>query len=377
MPFHLTAEQAAACHELALADRGRKVTLSGGQLWAWANEHEVACIIGHHADPSLAAEAAWSEAHETVARRTGAFLAEAEKVAGRLAAAGIPVVALKNAGIAAGLVTCPGCSPMGDVDLLVRSRDFRTAHHLILEAGFRFAFRSSLETVDLDRAERSGGAEYCKELPGGMLFWLELQWRPVAGRWIRPDQEPDADQLVANSMAVPGRQLRILAAEDNLLQVCLHTAKHSFVRAPGLRLHLDVERIVRCQPLDWELFAARVRDLRVCTPVYFSLLLPQQLFSTPVPAAVLQALRPAKWKERLLIRWLGRIGLCHPAQRKFGRIAYLLFNALLFDSAGGLLRAVFPDSNWMRRQYGVKNSFQLPYYHCHRLWSLVFRRGRT
>ena len=84
------------------------------------------------------------------------------------------------------------------------------------------------------------------------------------------DQEPQAEELLARSVPIPGSAARLLAPEDNLLQVALHTAKHSYVRAPGFRLHTDVDRIVRRQPLNWEVFLTRVMSLEVKTPVYFS-----------------------------------------------------------------------------------------------------------
>ena len=49
-------------------------------------------------------------------------------------------------------------------------------------------------------------------------------------------------------------EYQILSPEDNLLQVALHTAKHSYVRAPGFRLHSDVDRIVCFQEINWNIF---------------------------------------------------------------------------------------------------------------------------
>ena len=85
-------------------------------------------------------------------------------------------------------------------------------------------------------------------------MWVELQWRPVAGRWIREDQEPNADDLINRSLPITGTNVRLLAPEDNLLQVCLHTAKHSYMRAIGFRLHTDVDRIVNYQNINWNIF---------------------------------------------------------------------------------------------------------------------------
>jgi hypothetical protein len=266
---------------------------------------------------------------------------------------------------------------MGDLDVLVAQRHFRRAHELLLTDDYTFEFRSPLEKASLEAAEQSGGAEYWKGLPGGAKLWLELQWRPVAGRWIRPDQEPKAEELLAGSIPIPGSAVRLLAPEDNLLQVALHTAKHSYVRAPGFRLHTDVDRIVRRQPLNWEVFLARVMALEVKTPVYFSLAIPRFLFGTPIPEEVLAQLQPAAWKLALITNWLQRVGLFNPDAPKFGRAGFVLFTALLYDDLKGLWRGLFPDKAWMRSHYRFHRSWLLPYYYGRRLVDLALRRVST
>jgi hypothetical protein len=267
---------------------------------------------------------------------------------------------------------------MGDLDVLVEKRHFRRAHEILLSEGYHFEFRSPLEKTNLTDAEENGGAEYWKILPNGKKLWFELQWRPVAGRWIRPDQEPSAEELIDRSIPIPGTALRLLAPEDNLLQVALHTAKHTYVRAPGFRLHLDVENIVRAYPdLDWDLFVRRVESLQVKTAVYFSLHIPYELFGTPIPARVRKVLRPPRWKELLIVQWLNRVRLFNPHKKKFSKLGYILFNALLYDDFKGLLRGIFPNRTWMRNRYGFNNSLLLPFYHCRRLLDLTLRRANT
>ena len=80
--------------------------------------------------------------------------------------------------------------------------------------------------------------------------WVELQWRPIAAGGYSPYNEPNADRLIDNSIKIPNSSVRILSPEENLLQCSLHTAKHSYVRAPGFRLHSDVDRIVRYQKIN-------------------------------------------------------------------------------------------------------------------------------
>jgi hypothetical protein len=317
------------------------------------------------------------EFHDEIYKKLNSFLYAVDNIGAIFSNKRIDIVVLKNGGIARGIYPCPGCCPMGDIDVLIEKKNFSQAHQLLLENGYTFEYRSPLEEAELEAAEASGGAEYWKVLPDGENFWLELQWRPVAGRWIRPDQEPRAEDLIARSLPIPGTAVRLLSPEDNLLQVALHTAKHSYVRAPGFRLHLDVDRIVNYQEIDWDLFLDRVVCLGVKTPVYFSLLIPKELFETPIPDFVLSRLRPPTWKEKAIVSWLNKAGLFNPDEKKFGRIGYVLFTALLYDRPIDLFRVAFPDVSWLKKRYSVKNNFFLPYFYFHHLYTLLFRRLST
>jgi hypothetical protein len=383
----LTEPQRLLCR--AIADEPVEVRgAAARQLWeqlgdqaalALARENQVEPLLAHVLMETFGAAvpAPWRQAHDETWQRLGLYLGELDGLAARLAADGIPLAALKNGGIARGIFPCPGCCPMGDLDVLVSIRHFRRAHELLLDEGYSFEFRSPLEKASLEAAEQGGGAEYWKILPGGEKLWLELQWRPVAGRWIRPDQEPKAEELLAGSIPIPGSAARLLAPEDNLLQIALHTAKHSYVRAPGFRLHTDVDRIVRRQPLNWEVFLARVFSLEVKTPVYFSLAIPRFLFGTPIPDEVLAQLQPAAWKLALITGWLQSVGLFNPDEPKFGRLGFVVFTALLYDDLKGVWRGLFPGKAWMQAHYRFHRGWLLPYYYVRRLVDLAIRRVST
>jgi hypothetical protein len=58
---------------------------------------------------------------------------------------------------------------------------------------------------------------------------------------------------------------------------------------------MDLDWFGRSQPLGWQRFIEQVALQRVRTSVYFSLAIPKELFNTPIPDHVLNALRPAAW----------------------------------------------------------------------------------
>ena len=316
----------------------------------------------------------WQNSYDYTNELIKSYMTELDRVAELLAKNHITLVALKNSGITRGLYPFYGSCPMGDLDVLVRKSDFRKAHEVLVESGYQLKFRSPLEEENIDKAEQGGGAEYAAILPNGDNLWFELQWRPIAGRWIRHDQEPSGDELMDRSIEINGSLVRLLAPEDNLLQVCLHTAKHSYVRAPGFRLHTDVDRVVRSCSIDWLLFIQRVKQLQVKTPVFFSLALASDLLKTPIPEGVLSQLKPSGWKVWLISKWLQKVGLFDPDGKKWNRLGYIVFVSLLYDSIGGLLRGIIPDKKWMKQRYGVESSFVLPFFYIYRLLDLVWKR---
>lgn len=347
------------------------------ELWQFAKQNRSEPTVAHGLLETIGEEqlpVQWKEAHKKSLDLISSYMLELDRVADLLSTFGLPMVALKNAGIARGIYSCVGCCPMGDLDVLVKPGDFHQAHEILTENGFEMDTRCSLEEAELGHAEQSGGAEYTKLLSNGETLWFELQWRPVAGRWIRPDQEPSAEELMARSIEIPGTTVRLLAPEDNLIQVALHTAKHTYVRAPGFRLHTDVDRIVKFQKIDWEIFIDKVIRFQVKTAVYFSLIIPKELFGTPVPDEVLRELSPASWKNRLISSWLERIGLFNPDERKFGKIGYIIFNCLLYDSLLGLLKGILPSRKWLKEHYKFESNLLLPYYYIKRIANLTFKR---
>lgn len=294
--------------------------------------------------------------HRLSASRMSILLGELDGVGEALRESQIPCIALKNAGIARGIYPCAACCPMGDLDVLVEQSRFREAHEIVQQMGFEFSSRSEVEGADLDHAiEQGGGTEYVKQVDD-VEVWLELQWRPIAGRWIRKDQEPDGAECIARSVPIDGTAVRLLSPVDNMIQVALHTAKHSYLRAPGLRLHTDVDRLAHYYTPEWSDVVAEAERLEVKTAVYFSLAIPKELFDTPIPDEVLEALEPPAWKKSWITRWIRRAGLFNPDEKKFSRPGMMLFHALLYDDLSGLIASVCDED---KNSITIRNSPRL------------------
>lgn len=340
------------------------------KMYAVCHEHELDGVVGSYAlSLGLTLPAEWLKEYERQQKHLTFLREKAKEICALMDENGIPMVILKNGGIMIGMMEDAAQCPMEDIDSLVRKSDFYKAHEILVANGFEFKFRSEFEAEKLDEAYRDGATEYYITTPEGEKMWFELAWRAVAGRWIRPDLEPDTNGFIERSYMPDGTKAHVLSPEDNLLQVCIHTAKHSYVRAPGLRLHMDVDRIVAHAAIDWDLFVEKVKQTHVKTSTYLSLYIPSVLFGTAVPQWVLDALRPRN-AERLL-NLLAQAGLPHPMERKFNKIQFLRFQTSLYDSKKDIFRVIYPSKAWMNERYCCNGFFSRVWHTVCRLLDLV------
>ena len=266
------------------------------------------------------------------------------------------------------------------MEILVARDHLQEIHEYLVNIGYARSSREGRQSDDKTRPDydQRGWSVYCKTLDVGQVFWLNVMWRPVLRRWVPIGKELNAEDLRKRSVNITIRDttVRILSPEDNLLLCALHTASHSYVRGPGLRLQLDIDRIVRRTKINWNLFLERVKSHSVCVALFPSLSIPRGLLGTPVPDWVLDALVPSERRQRMILDWIAQASVFDRGGKRFGRHKFLLFESLLCDEGqvSGLVHAIFPPASWMQEGYNFRSNLLLPYYYGVRLADLARRR---
>ena len=137
---------------------------------------------------------------------------------------------------------------------------------------------------------------------------------------------------------------------DLLVQVAVHTSLHQFVLSPGLRLHMDVERLVRDLVIDWDAVVREIEAVGLRTRCFVSLSMAAGLLGAAIPDEVLQALAPAGTRSDKLLALIQSQGALDAEAPKLRGLRALKLDHLLEDRGAGawLGGLVWPPADWLR-----------------------------
>ena len=166
-----------------------------------------------------------------------------------------PVVPFKGPMLAQSLYGDSGLRSFSDLDLLISSADFEWAKQALAEIGFRPAkeFSPAVERFWLQKGyERSFNGAAGDNL-------VELQWALLPYFYA---VDLNLEKLLARSgeAVVGGCQMRCLSAEDSVIVLSLHAAKHLWGRLIWL---IDIAETLRAGSIDYGLVFSNARSLGI------------------------------------------------------------------------------------------------------------------
>ena len=164
----------------------------------------------------------------------------------------------------------------GDLDFLISPADFEQAKQALVELGYR---PSKELSPAVERFWLRKGYE-CSFDGAASKYLVELQWG-LTPHFYAIDLR--VEELLARSgrTVLGGHELASLSAEDSLLVLCLHAAKHLWMRLIWI---CDIAETIRTQVVDWGVVCARARTLGIVRMLGVSFWLVRTLFGVPIPA---------------------------------------------------------------------------------------------
>ncbi len=196
------------------------------------------------------------------------------ELAGSLSDIGVSSIVLKGPALAHTVYPEPEWRPFGDLDLLVRGRDWASARSAVETLGFRRNVPEPRPGFDV----RFGKAATHSNADGLQVDLHRTLVLGPFGLWI----EPEALFSATTEFSLGGRRLMRLDDEALFLHACVHA---SLGWAPPLLLPVrDVAQIGAGVRLDRSVMADRIRAWRLAPVVAHALEVAEELSGTVVPA---------------------------------------------------------------------------------------------
>ncbi|MGD1214829.1 MAG: nucleotidyltransferase family protein [Terriglobales bacterium] len=214
-------------------------------------------------------------AYEANLRRSLWFTAELARIMQHFERRQLPAVPYKGPVLAQSLYRDLGLRSFSDLDFLISSVDFERAKQALAEIGYR---PSADLTPAVERLWLRIGYERSFDSAAGKNL-VELQWALLPYFY-------GVDLGVENLLARAGRtvaggcEMPCLSAEDSLLVLCLHAAKHLWTRLIWLS---DIAETLRTQTIDYSLMFSQARALGIARILGVSFWLVKNVLRAELP----------------------------------------------------------------------------------------------
>jgi len=230
---------------------------------------------------------------------------ELAKVLSAFQQRGISVIPLKGTVLAEILYGNLALRHIVDNDILVHPIDIPRANSILVELGYK--------QLDKPPTWRHPFHEmpYCKRVK--FTIYLELH-HGLDDRMLVPVSEQELWRR-AQQFQTHGISTLVLSMEDNLLFLSTHLSRQG---TELLKYIGDISELLRKYEaaLDWDYIVTTAHSWQVENIAYYALARARDLLEAPVPASVLDALRPALWRRWLIGFLISQNSLVKPIKGK-------------------------------------------------------------
>jgi len=273
---------------------------------------------------------------------------------------GLEFMVVKGPALAHSVYPSPSLRSFNDLDLVVRERDWETAHATLLNMGFGLLTGSPYPPPKLVAQAVLYKSTYAHSETG---LALDLHYDDILNSGLA-SRDAEGFWQRAAPLEIEGSQIKTLSLEDQLIHLCAHAHYHGYTR---MNWFSDLAFLVRDheEEMCWSRVIEIVSDEEVQVPVYYSLRFLQTLLDVAAPADVFAAIKPDRfrlWMHDLFLPEKEVLSMQPMWRPDFSFYFLPLFKRLIPDllvmgrrwyKMRYLLRLLSPAGDWLRYYYGL------------------------
>ena len=285
---------------------------------------------------------------------------ELSKVLKAFKDAGVNVIVLKGAFLAETVYKNIGLRPMGDVDLVIKKEDLQKVKKKLIQ----LRYHASVYPTKWHEQWQNEWAEEIQYTNQDKNVRIDVHWN------VQPPVIPfqiDINTFWENAQPVKiaGVEALMLAAEDILLHLCLHSDKHiNSSGAPSFQFkwYCDIAEVIRHygEKINWKYLVQSTKNYGIEEPIYQSLYFVNKYLGAFVPMDVLNDLKTVKSSVNFedIFRSSRTTEGDLKKKDQWREINYLMRLTKvdgIWNKARILFGDVFPCKEFMMQRYPIRN----------------------
>jgi len=199
-------------------------------------------------------------------------------------------------------------------------------------------------------------SEFCNAA-GTNDIWINVMWVPITEKVLAV--APGIDSKFFFNDITPIKNLNInVPSRTTLLFLCLlHTSVHKYTCSPGMKLNVDIDRLVISGKIRWEKIVAFAIKYNVKRRIALSLMLVSDFLGTPIPKKTIIGLGGSNPNTKKAYNYLVGHSFLANKSDEINRFRSFYLAALLHDKGLliGFLRILFPERKWLSKIYSTPN----------------------
>ena len=174
----------------------------------------------------------------------------------------------------------------GDLDILIKKEEIKKVEALCISMGY-------LPYYELTEVQKEVWYTYTKD----MVFYHPQKQNIIEIHWLLLDTDfpiqIDLNRIweQINTISLNKHPVDTFSSDSLLLYLCIHCSKHLGERIIWIK---DIDQMIRTQNLNWESIMIEVQHNNLHSMFFLGLYLSQNLFDTPLPKQIEEALKNEK-----------------------------------------------------------------------------------
>lgn len=213
--------------------------------------------------------------YQVIAKFNFARSTQLIKLVGQIEKHDLPVIAYKGMALAEFAYKDTTLRQFGDVDLLIRKKDFFEVKNHLIEIGCKPVW-------ELSEKQERAVLKYYYEYPffyGETDTLVEVHWEFLELFFAFDIKMKDVWKR-SQTIKHYGRQLQTLSAEDYLVVLCTHGSKHFWYRLSWI---CDVAKLIENTRINWDLVVKLATQTGSLRMVRLGIYLVRELLHTKIP----------------------------------------------------------------------------------------------